>query len=205
PVEPSGAAERLVVVRHPDVQQPSWQRYYLAPSYRTLTDGEPYALQVLSEILGGGSTGRLYRALVVERRVAVSAGTGYSGNDYDETRFVVYGAPADGTDPEALGAAIEAEIDRLLAEGITDKELADAKRGLVTAAVYARDSVGGPARALGSALTAGRTIAGVEAWPDRIAAVTAEDVLHAARLVLRPDRSVTGYLLPAERAAELTQ
>ena len=205
PVEPSGAAERLVVVRHPDVQQPSWQRYYLAPSYRTMIDGEPYALQVLSEILGGGSTGRLYRSLVVDQRIAVSAGTGYSGNDYDQTRFVAYGAPADGVELEALGAAIEAEIDRLLAEGVTDKELADAKRGLVTAAVYARDSVGGPARALGSALTSGRSIAEVEAWPDRIDEVTAEDVLHAARLVLRRDRSVTGYLLSADRAAELMQ
>ena len=205
PQEPEFAAEQRVILRHPDVQQRSWSRYYRAPSYRTSDGNEVYALQVLSEILGGGTTGRLYRSLVVDRQIAVAAGTGYSGNDFDRTRFVSYVSPAPDAEMDAVDAAYQAVVDELLADGVSERELADAKARLITGAIYARDSVSGPARALGGALSAGRSIAEVESWPDRIDEVTAEDVLRVARGVLDRDQSVTGYLLPAEPAAELTQ
>ncbi len=205
PTEPDYAAERRVVLRHPNVQQPSWSRYYRAPSYRTAEGNTVYALQVLSEVLGGGTTGRLYRSLVVDQQIAVAAGTGYSGNDFDRTRFVAYISPAPDTEMEALDAAFEEVVGALLADGVTEQEVADAKARLITGAIYARDSVSGPARALGSSLTAGRSIVEVESWPDRIAEVTAADVLQVARSVLDRDNSVTGYLLRDEPSRELTQ
>ena len=205
PTEPDYAAERRVVLRHPDVQQRSWSRYYRAPSYRTAEGNSVYALQVLSEVLGGGTTGRLYRSLVVDQQIAVAAGTGYSGNDFDRTRFVAYISPAPDTEMEALDDAFEEVVGALLEDGVTEQEVADAKARLITGAIYARDSVSGPARALGSSLTAGRSIVEVESWPDRIAEVTAADVLQVARSVLDRDLSVTGYLLPAEPSRELTQ
>jgi zinc protease len=52
-------------------------------------------------------------------------------------------------------------------------------------------------RSFGIALTTGRTVEDVEAWPERIAAVTASDVNEAAAYVLRAGRSVTGRLEPA--------
>ncbi len=205
PVEPDIASERRVILRHPDVQQRSWRRFYLAPSYRTADGNDVYALQVLSEILGGGTTGRLYRSLVIDQQIAVAAGTGYSGNDFDQTRFIAYLAPAPETEMKALDDAFDAVVDQLLADGVTGQEVADAKSRMITGADYARDSVSGPARALGASLTVGRTIADVEAWPDRIAEVSAEDVLRMARIVFDLDRSVTGYLLRAEPSSELTQ
>ena len=60
-----------------------------------------------------------------------------------------------------------------------------------------RDSLGGAARAFGVALTSGQQVGDVEAWPSRIAAVTAAQILAAARHVLRPEQSVTALLLPA--------
>jgi zinc protease len=49
---------------------------------------------------------------------------------------------------------------------------------------------------IGAALTTGQTIEDVEAWPERIGAVTAAQVNAAARAILQPERSVTGLLLP---------
>ena len=69
---------------------------------------------------------------------------------------------------------------------------------LVRESVYARDSLSTPARIFGAALASGRTVDDVEAWPERIAAVTAAEVDAAARAVLRPETSVTGVLLPGE-------
>ena len=65
-------------------------------------------------------------------------------------------------------------------------------------ATYARDSLYIAARAFGSALTSGLTVADVEAWPERIGAVTVDQVNAAARAVLIPETSVTGILLPEE-------
>ena len=65
-------------------------------------------------------------------------------------------------------------------------------------AVYARDSLSTAARIFGAALTSGLSVEDVEAWPERIAAVTTEQVNAAARAVLVPETSVTGLLLPAD-------
>ena len=67
---------------------------------------------------------------------------------------------------------------------------------MTAAAVFSRDSLPTGARIFGAALAVGRTAEDVEAWPDRIAAVTAEDVLAAARHVFDDRTSVTGLLLP---------
>ncbi len=205
PQEPEFVSERRVILRHPAVQQRSWSRYYRAPSYRIADGNDVYALQVLSEILGGGTTGRLYRSLVIDQQIAVAAGSGYSGNDFDRTRFVTFVSPAPEVEMANVEAAYAAVVAELLTDGVTEQEVEEARSRLVTGAIYARDSVSGPARALGASLSAGRSIISVESWPDQIAAVTADDVLRVARTVLDRNRSVTGYLLRAEQTPELTQ
>lgn len=196
PREPEVAAERQVTVRDEGVQLPSWRRFYQAPSYINSDGADPYAVQVLNEIFGAGSTSRLYRSLVVDQGVAVGAGSAYSPNDIDYSIFGVFVTPQAGTEPAEVEAAVDAEIDRLLEEGVEDEEVAAARERLATEAIYARDSLTGPARTIGMALTIGRSLEDVQAWPERIRAVTAEDVMAAARHVLQPERSVTGELLP---------
>ena len=97
-----------------------------------------------------------------------------------------------------MEAAVDATIAKLLADGVTDEEMARAKSGMIAAATYARDSVRRTARIFGGALVIGLTAEDVETWPERVEAVTAEQVLAAARHVLDLRRSVTGLLLPGE-------
>jgi zinc protease len=100
---------------------------------------------------------------------------------------------------------VEAEIDAVLADikanGITADELARTKVTLLADTVYARDNQGNLARAFGTALTTGTTVDDVLGWPDRVAAVTLEDVKAAAAKTLDLRRSVTGILLPEPGAA----
>src|SRR5271165_3656962 len=65
PLEPPTVADRLVTVADEKVQQPYWQRHYLAPSSRTAEPGESEALEVMGHLLGGGQTSFLYRTLVI--------------------------------------------------------------------------------------------------------------------------------------------
>ncbi len=196
PAELPPTAAKRVVLRDGRVRQPSWSRSYLAPSRHAGATERSYALEVLSEILGGGATSRLYRALVVEQKVAASAGAWYDGVAYDLTRFGVYATPNRGKTTAEVEKAVDAELARLLADGVTDDEVARVKKRMLAEAVYARDSLYIAARVFGEALTAGLTVEDVEAWPERIRAVTAADVTAAARAVLTPERSVTGVLLP---------
>src|SRR5207244_11458163 len=94
---------------------------------------------------------------------------------------------------EALLAKVLRE---LLTDGVKAEEVARAKERMTAARLYALDSVKGPARLFGENLVRGRTIADIEAWPERIAAVTVEDVARAARAILNDETAVVGVLLP---------
>ena len=207
--EPQPNASRRLSLSDARVRQPYLLRRYLAPSYRTseadaATDVEPYALSVLAEILGGGSAGRLYRQMVVTQQSAISVGASYNGGAYDLDSFTFFGTPRQGGDLAALELALDDQIRKLLKDGVTDREVADAKRRLEISAIKARDSVSGPTFIVAEALGKGRKLADVQAWPERIKAVTQADVMKAARQVLRPENSVTGTLLP-QAAQEASQ
>lgn len=195
--EPPQDARREIVLSDPRVQQPYWLRSYLAPSFSAGASEHAYPLEVLSEILGGTSTSRLYRSLVIEQKLATSAGAYYRGTALDPTTFRVYATPRPGVSLDELEAAVDAELQRLVEEPITRQEVERATQRLVAEATYARDSLSSAVRSFGAALATGRTVADVEAWPERIAAVTADQVNRAADDVFRPERSVTGRLVPA--------
>ncbi len=205
--EPPALAARRVVMEDSRVRQPEWERVYLAPSYRAGESKHAPALSVLAQLLGGGPTSRLYRRLVVEDQTATDAGAYYSGTMYDLGQFGVYAVPTPESDPaqarQRLAAAetsVEAALAELLQNGVEAAELERAKRRLRADEIYARDNLMTLAQTFGRALTAGLTIDDVLGWPDRIMAVTAEDVRAAAQAVLRPEGSVTGLLLPKAEA-----
>lgn len=91
---------------------------------------------------------------------------------------------------------IDAEIAKILEQGVSADELARAKKQLISDATYSRDSMATAARLFGIALCTGGTIDQVESWPERISAVTAEQVNAAAAAVLAAEHSTTGELLP---------
>jgi len=194
--EPPHLAPRRVSLESPRVGRPSWSRTYIAPSYRKGETRYAYALQLLSQILDGGATSRLYKALVIDAKIVNSVSAWYDPNAYDLGTFGFSATPKPGGELAEVEAAVDKEIARLLADGVTDEEVARAKTQLKAAAVYARDSMRGAARALGGALVVGRTVEDVESWPERIAEVTRADIEAAARHVLKLPHSVTSLLLP---------
>ncbi len=195
PQEPQPAAVRSLTLADPRVEQPMMQREYLVPSFATAKRGESAALEVLAHILGSGSNSRLYTALVVDKNVAVGAGAWYESAAIDMTKFGIYCAPRPGVTLPQVEAATDAVIQQLVDKGITPAELERGKAKLIADVVYAHDSQTSMARWYGEALTTGSSVADVEHWPDRIRAVTAEQVQEAARHWLDKRRSVTGYLI----------
>ena len=195
PQEPKPVAARTLTLADPRVEMPVLQRDYLVPSFHTAKPGQSEALEVLAHVLGAGSNSRLYRALVVDQKIAVAAGAWYESSALDDSRFGVFGSPKDGVTLPQLETAIDGVIAEVATKGITAEELDRTRTRLIADAVYAHDSQASMARWYGSALTTGATVDDVTHWPDRIRKVTAEQVQDAARQWLDKRRSVTGYLI----------
>jgi zinc protease len=195
PQEPPQKTARRITLHDERVRQPSWQRSYVAPSYINGATEHAYPLQLLARILGDGATSRLYRSLVVENPLAVDAGAWYDPSKRGPSRLSLYASPRPGVSMDQIEAAMTAAVDAVLRDGVTEDEIKRVKTGMLADAVYARDSLGTGARVLGEALAIGLTVDDVEAWPERISAVTKAQVDAAARAVLDGGHSVTALLL----------
>jgi len=193
--EPGRSADAVLRLEDARVRQPSWSRYYLAPSYRTAGSDQPYALQVVADALGGGASSRLHKALVLDQGLATGAGAWYEADRYDLGRFLIEVNARPNVTLDRLGDAAAEVVAKALADGFTADEVAKAKQRLVTGALYAQDSLREPVGIIGRALCTGQTLDQVDHWPDKIAAVTVEQVNAAARDVLLKKPSVTGFLL----------
>jgi zinc protease len=196
-----------VTLSDPNIKEPVVQTGYRTPSAHE-NKKESLALEVLDEIMSGGPTSRIYKALVVDQKIATSAGLSYRGDAWDDAETWVYATPAPGQDLKTVKAALDEQLRVLVKSGVTPDELNAAITRMQTAAIYARDSLEGPAMTFGIALTTGSSVDDVEYWADNISKVTAQDVLDVAKKYLDPDAEydqapVTGYLVP-EDPAQLT-
>jgi zinc protease len=196
PREPEPRAHRLVKLADEKVEQPSHQSVYLVPSSCTAEPGVAEALEVLAHLLGGGQTSLLFKSLVMDQKIAVAAGAHYAGTAVDQTRFYLYGMPVPGVSLETIDAAIDAIVAKVGREGVSEADLNRAKNRLIAEAIYAQDNQATLARWYGASLAIGLTLDDVSQWPERIEAVTGEDVKKAVRW-LDKRRGVTGFLLPA--------
>ncbi len=201
PVEPEPRAHRRISLTDQRVQQPSMSRYYLVPSYRTATGNEAEALEILSHVLGGGQTSRLYSALVVEKGIAANAGSWYQGTSLDATRFGVYASPRPGTTLEALEAALDEVIEKVAKNGVEAEEVERVKTRIIASTIFSQDNQTTLARIYGAALTTGLTAGSVKEWPAKVRSVTPADVQAAAKNWLDLRRAVTGYLLRPQQAS----
>ena len=195
PQEPEPIAPRTVTLADPRVEQPAVKRSYLVPSSTTAAAGESPALDVLAQLMGGGSNSYLYRALVIDRPLAISADASYQGTALDDTQFTISASPKPGVEFAAVEHAIDGVIADVAQNAVRAEDLERVKTQLIAAAIYAQDNQASLARWYGAALTTGLSVDDVRSWPDRIRAVTAEQVRAAAQKWLDKKRSVTGYLI----------
>lgn len=195
PQEPQPAGPRTVTVADARVEQPMLIRNYLVPAATTTPKADSDALNLLAQLLGGGSNSLLYRGLVVDQAIAVSANAWYQGTAVDPSQFGVSASPKPGVDFAKLEAAIDKIIADVAQNGVDADALDVAKTQLIAQTVYAQDSHAMLARWYGASLTVGLSMDDIRGWPDAIRAVTADQVRDAARRWLDKKRSATGYLI----------
>lgn len=199
--EPPQLAERHLTLRHKNVRQPQWSRHYATSSFGYGKKDQALPLFLLSQVLGEGKTSLLYRALVVEQKLASEVETNYSGFTLGPAQFEITAIPEPGVSMDTLEKAVDAQLAKLLKDGIADTDLARAKRLLKAESVYSREGINSMARIMGWVRILNMDTDFFTRWPERIDAVSKDAIQSAAKDTLNPNQSVTALLLPEEKGA----
>lgn len=187
---------RSITVKAP-AKLPYMLMGYKVPVVNTATEEwEPYALEMLAGILSGSGSARFPRELVREKQIAAGVTAGYDLFARQEDLFVIDATPAEGHSIEELRSAIEEQIARIKAEVVSEEELARIKAQVVAHKVYEQDSVFYQAMQMGLLETVGLGWEKLDEYPDRIRAVTAEQVQAVARKYLVNDSLTVAILEP---------
>jgi len=194
--EPAQQGERRVTVNRPSNNAFVEISYHVPPA----THRDWFAVKMLDSILtgpGGGignNTTRLYKALV-ESEIAASISGGQS-DSLDPFLYSITLFLRDGRTPQEAEAAFDAVIARVLDEGVTEAELARAKKQVRAAYAYSMERSSSQAFALARAENRD-SFKWVVDYPHRLEAVTLDEILDAARRYLRASNRVVGHLIPS--------
>lgn len=201
PQEPPQLSERRLSLEDPRIGQSYIQRSYLAPERDPGDQETAAALTILAELLGGSpTTSFMAKRLQFDEQIAVYTSAWYSGMSYDDTTFGLAIVPVPGVSLDDAEAAMDRVLAEFIEEGVDAEHLERIKMQSRAAQIYADDDVASLARRYGQALTTGLTLEDIRVWPDLLQAVTPEDVITAAELVLDRNRAVTGRMIKPELA-----
>jgi len=190
-VEPPQNGERRVTVQKP-AELPIVYMGYPVPHH---TSADAPALEVLSVILAGGRSSRLYRDLVYERQLALEAGGDYSFFSIDPNLFWFWATPLPGQTAETLEKELLGQMQRLGRETVSEVELARAKNQIEAGFVFQDDSIHRRASLLARFELIGG-YAQKDKYLDLIRAVTAADLQRVARAYFQDEKKNVGILLP---------
>jgi zinc protease len=199
-VEPPQMGERRLVVKAPG------KLPYLAMGFHTPTlvdkpnaeqAWEPYALDVLAGVMSGNDSARLNQKLVRETSVAIDVGAGYDSTSRGrEALFELVGTPAEGKTVQDIEVALIAEIERIKTGGVTQQELDRVKAAVIAADVYQRDSMFYQAMQIGQLETMNYSWRLLKDYPEKLKAVTSEQIQAVAKKYLIKDNMTVAVLDP---------
>jgi len=196
-IEPVQQGENRTVIRR-EAQLPFVGIAYHVPNLRS-KDGP--VLEVLSALLAGGKSARLYQQLVYEKRLARDVGSSYELTSVDPGLFFLYAQLLPGKTAKAVEQELEAQVDRLQRTRASERELTKAKNGLEASFVLGQDSLFYQGMLLGQYEAAGDWRQ-IDNYLPSMRAVTADDIMRVASFYLTPRNRTVGTLDPLPVSAD---
>jgi zinc protease len=191
---------RVEATHHdPGVAQPTQFMVYRVPGG---THEDSAALDALGSLLGGGRTSILSRSLSYEKNMVSDISAGYQQMQ-EAGLFMIEATPKAGVDLDQLEAAIQAEVDNVIANGIAAEKLQGLKNRLTLADRRAQLAL----EPVASAMAKGEAMFGdpgnFETKSTEIRALTAADLQGVAAQYLTEDNlGVLKYLPPPAEEAK---
>jgi zinc protease len=194
--EPPQLAEKRLELKKPTPTE-KVSMGYRSPA---LGDFDHAPLSVLSEVLFGGRSSRMYKRLVHELELANDV-RAWVGAFRDPSLFDVYLGAREGVTAERLLLEHDALVEAVRREAPSEEEVARAKARLELATLQGLETVGGKAEQVGFFETVLGDPAGVVRRLEAIRRVSRADVLRVARryleasartmVLVRPDGSLS--------------
>lgn len=193
-VEPEQKGQKKLYLKK-EAELPYMLIAYHAPSF---PHEDSYALEVLSIILSGGKSSRLYREIIYEKRLALNIFAEYYGL-YKNPFLFLFGATASlQSNIEDLEKAIYEEIDKLKKEPPAIKEVQKAKNQIESSFVFAQDSNFSKGLYTGIFELHGDWRL-IDKYLDGMRKVSPEDVHRVANKYLIEDKKTVGILIPVKK------
>ncbi len=192
-VEPPQLGEKRLYVEYDASPQ-------IAIAYHVPAVGEPdqYAMDVIEAILSRGRTSRLYKSLIDEKHIAVSANA-YSGPYKYPGNFIFFATPRQPHTAEEVEKAIYDEIEKLKTNPVTDWELQKIKNQISADFVRSMESNSG----LASTIAHFESIYNwryINSYVDKTLAVTKDDIMRVAKKYFTKSNRTVGILEKKEGA-----
>jgi zinc protease len=180
---------------------------YLAALQLTLKDDTPdfVALSLANKVLGGGVKSRLFDRLRQKDGISYGAGSQLSAGTFDAygslSLFAIY-AP---TNLGKLQVGVREELERFVKDGLTEQELADAKKALLEQSKISRAQDAALAGTLVAQMHTGRTMAFAQARDEQIEKASLAEVNAALRKAIDPAKFLHVYAGDFAGAAKKAQ
>jgi zinc protease len=191
PKEPPQAAERRVTVEEP------WPHPAVVVSHHITYDGHPdsYPLHIASKILSDGQSSRIYRKLVYEKGIALTAFGGGNIIEHPNLFFAV-AILQPGHTPEEAEQALIAELDRLKNEPISEHELQRAKNQFARDYILGRETIQEKSSQLAHAVVIHDDVKTADGEFDIFMNLTVDDVQRVARTYFTDESRMVLKVLP---------
>ena len=175
-----------------NVQLPLIIQAYRSPAMDT---DDYYALDMLSTILSSGESSRLNKELVDNKQLGLMINS-LMLPFKDPSISVVLAFPNMGIEPQVLETAIDAEIEKVKKELITEKEFEKLRNQVENQFVSGNQKMASIANNLATYYTYFGDASLINKELDRYMAVTREDIQRVARTYFRPENRVVLYYMP---------
>jgi zinc protease len=191
PKEPPQTKERRVTVQTP------WPLPAVVVAHHITYDGHPdsYPLHIASKVLSDGQSSRIYKKLVYEKQLAVSAFGGANLIEHPNLFYAVAIMQPGRTPEEAANALIE-ELDRLKAEPISAHELQRSKNQFARDYILGRESNQQKASHLAHAAVIHGDVTTADGEFDIFQNMTVADVQRVARTYFTSENRLVLTLMP---------
>lgn len=153
-------------------------------------------IDVLSNILGGGESSRLFRN-IKEDKGLVNSIYAYAFTPKHEGLFAVGGSIDPANSKDALYEIVK-EINQLKYEPVSDDELERVKVNLESDALYTKETMQGQAQKIGFFEVETDDFRYEQEYLDKVSKVTKEDIMLAAQTYFSDDNLTAGFLLPSD-------
>jgi zinc protease len=161
-----------------------------------------YAIDLLSFVLGGGESSRLYQTVKAEQELVHAIST-YPFLPRDPGLLVI-GATLEQERWQATLRGILAEVERVQRHGVSTPELDRAKGNLESEFIYQRETVQGQASQLGYFDAVLGDLTFEARYLRAISRTTAEDLQRVARTYLTPKNLTVGFFLSLADGVQVT-